>query len=92
MWAGASCAQMVARMSDITVSIQLDPKQAEAFLRYQLNQYEVLMAEVWHADKYRYTPEGLRGRKVLEDYPHIAGLNRSIRELRKQLSEQGVQA
>ncbi len=82
---------MVARMSDITVSIQLEPKQAEAFLRYQLNQYEVLMAEVWHADKYRYTPANLRGRKVLEDYPHIYGLNRCIRELRKQLS-QGVQA
>jgi len=76
---------MVARMSEITLSIQLNPRQAEAFLRYQLTQYEVLMAEVWHADKYRYTPEGLRGRKVLEDYPHIAGLNRSIRELRKQL-------
>lgn len=45
MWTGASCAQMVARMSDITVSIQLAPKQAKAFLRYQVNQYEVLMAE-----------------------------------------------
>lgn len=79
-------------MSDITVSIQLDSKQAEAFLRYQLSQYEVLMAEVWHADKYRFTPEGLRGRKVLADHPHIAGLNRCIRELRKQLSQPGAQA
>lgn len=79
-------------MSDITVSIQLDSRQAEAYLRYQISQYEVLMAEVWHADKYRYTPEGLRGPKVLADYPHIAGLNRSIRELRKQLSQQGAQA
>ena len=83
---------MVARMSDITVSIQLDPKQAQAYLTFLVSQYEQAMAACWFSDQYRYTPEGLRGRKVLADYPHIAGLNRSIRELRKQLSTQGAQA
>jgi hypothetical protein len=83
---------MVARMSDITVSIHLDPKQAQAYLTFLVNQYEQVMAACWFSDQYRYTPEGLRGRKVLDDHPHIAGISRTARELKKQLREQGVQA
>lgn len=83
---------MVARMSDITVSIQLDPKQANAYLTFLVSQYEQAMAACWFSDQYRYTPEGLRGRKVLADHPHIAGISRTARELKKQLSQQGVQA
>jgi hypothetical protein len=83
---------MVARMSDITVSIQLDPKQAKAYLTFLVSQYEQAMAACWFSDQYRYTPEGLRGRKVLDDHPHIAGISRTARELKKQLREQGVQA
>lgn len=83
---------MVARMSDITVSIQLDPKQAKAYLTFLVNQYEQAMAACWFSDQYRYTPEGLRGRKVLDDHPHIAGISRTARELKKQLRDQGVQA
>lgn len=83
---------MVARMSDITVSIQLDPKQAQAYLTFLVSQYEQAMAACWFSDQYRYTPEGLRGRKVLADHPHIAGISRTARELKKQLREQGVQA
>jgi hypothetical protein len=83
---------MVARMSDITVSIQLDPKQAQAYLTFLVNQYEQAMAACWYSDHYRHTPEGLRGRKVLDDHPHIAGIGRTARELKKQLREQGVQA
>lgn len=83
---------MVARMSHITVSIQLDPKQAQAYLTFLVSQYEQAMAACWFSDQYRYTPEGLRGRKVLADHPHIAGISRTARELKKQLREQGVQA
>lgn len=79
-------------MSDITVSIQLDPKQAQAYLTFLVNQYEQAMAACWYSDQYRYTPEGLRGRKVLDDHPHIAGISRTARELKKQLRDQGVQA
>ncbi|WP_397377095.1 hypothetical protein [Pseudomonas sp.] len=79
-------------MSDITVSIQLDPKQAKAYLTFLVSQYEQAMAACWFSDQYRYTPEGLRGRKVLDDHPHIAGISRTARELKKQLREQGVQA
>ncbi|QTS88851.1 hypothetical protein JLK41_12165 [Ectopseudomonas khazarica] len=74
-------------MADVTIAMTLSTTQARAFLRYQLNQYEVLMAEVWHSDRYRTVPEGMRGPRVLKDYPHIAGLHRSIRALRKQLQE-----
>jgi hypothetical protein len=83
---------MVARMSDITVSIQLDPKQAQAYLTFLVSQYEQAMAACWYSDQYRHTPEGMRGRKVLADHPHIAGISRTARELKKQLSQQGVQA
>lgn len=83
---------MVARMSDITVSIQLNHKQAEAYLAFLVCQYEQAMAACWYSDKYRHTPEGMRGRKVLDDHPHIAGIGRTARELRKLLREQGVQA
>lgn len=79
-------------MSDITVSIQLDPKQAKAYLTFLVSQYEQAMAACWFSDQYRYTPEGLRGRKVLADHPHIAGISRTARELKKQLHAQGAPA
>lgn len=72
-------------MSSITVSIQLNPRQAEAYLRWLVNQYELSMSEFWYSDRYRYVPEGLRGPRVLQDHPYIAGLNRTARELKRQL-------
>lgn len=78
-------------MSEITVSIQLNRRQAEAYLKYLVSQYELAMADHWYADRYRYTPEGLRTRRVIEDHPHIAGLGRTARELRAKLKAQ-VQA
>lgn len=90
--AGESCARMVAFMCDITVEIRLKRPQAEAYLRFLTNQYELLMAACWYDDKYRYTPAGFRGPRILEDHPHIAGLNRTMRELVKQLKEAGVPA
>lgn len=83
---------MVAFMSEITVSIQLNHRQAEAYLKFLVSQYQQAMAACWYSDKYRYTPDGLRGRKIFEDHPHIAGLGRSTRELRKQLSQLGEQS
>ncbi len=83
---------MVAFMCDITLEIRLKPAQAKAYLRWLTSQYEQLMAACWFDDKYRYTPQGLRGPKILADHPHIAGLNRTMRELVKQLKEAGVPA
>ncbi|MDA7086528.1 hypothetical protein PH586_09070 [Pseudomonas sp. SA3-5] len=79
-------------MNDISVSIQLNQSQAEAYLRWLVNQYEQAMAACWYSDRYRYVAEGFRAQRVLADHPHIAGICRSARELRKQLAEQGVQA
>jgi hypothetical protein len=79
-------------MNDINLSIQLDRKQATAYLRWLVSQYEQAMAELWYSDRYRYVAEGLRAQRVLADHPHIAGISRSARELRKQLAAQGAQA
>ncbi|MBS7660527.1 hypothetical protein I0D00_00995 [Pseudomonas lalucatii] len=76
-------------MSDITVSIQLDRQQCRAYLRWLASQYEQAMADCWYSDRYRYVPEGLRAQRVLADHPHIAGISRSARELRKLLAALG---
>ncbi|HTO17714.1 MAG TPA: hypothetical protein VL129_01005 [Pseudomonas sp.] len=72
--------------TQITVSIQLSPTQAEAYLSWVVRQYELAMTEVWYSDRYRNVPEGLRGQAVLRDHPYIAGLNRTARELRRQVA------
>ncbi len=79
-------------MCDITLQIRLKPAQAQAYLNWLTSQYEQLMAACWYDDKYRYTPAGFRAPRILEDHPHIAGLNRTARELVKQLKEAGVPA
>lgn len=78
-------------MSDITVSIQLNQSQSQAYLRWLVNQYERAMADLWYSDNYRYVAEGFRAQRVLADHPHIAGICRSARELRKQLALQALQ-
>ncbi|MCY1290869.1 hypothetical protein D9M71_668220 [compost metagenome] len=83
---------MVARMNELTLSIQLNRRQAQAYLRYLVSQYEQAMADCWYSDRYRHVPEGLRGQRVLQDHPHIAGISRSARELKRLLAQQGVGA
>ena len=78
--------------TNVSIQIQLQPQQADAYLRWLTIQFQLLMTDCWYDDKYRYTPQGLRGPKILEDHPHIAGLNRTRRELLKQLKAQGVLA
>lgn len=89
---GGSCALTVAPMTHVCIQITLDPAQAEAYLRWLTSQYEQLMAACWYDDRYRYTPTGFRAPKILADHPHIAGINRTARELVKQLRQQGVRA
>lgn len=83
---------MVAKMSDLTLSIQLNRIQANAYLRFLVNQYEQAMAACWYSDRYRNVPEGMRGQRVLQDHPHIAGIGRSARELKRLLAQQGAHA
>lgn len=75
-------------MSNITLEIQLDRQQAEAYLRWLVSQYEQAMAECWYDDRYRHTPTGFRGPRILKDHPHIVGIGRSARELHKRMQEQ----
>jgi len=79
-------------MTNVSIEVQLKPAQAEAYLNWLTIQFQLLMTDCWYDDKYRYTPQGLRGPKILEDHPHIAGLNRTRRELLKQLKAEGVLA
>ncbi len=76
----------------VSIEIQLNASQAEAYLNWLTSQYEQLMAACWYDDRYRYTPAGLRGPRILEDHPHIAGLNRTMRVLVKELKAQEVLA
>jgi len=78
--------------TNLSIEIQLNAQQADAYLRWLTSQYELLMAACWYDDKYRYTPQGMRGRRILEDHPHIAGVNRTMRVLVKELKQQEVQA
>lgn len=75
-------------MRDITVSIQLERHEAEAYFRWLIKQYEQAMADCWGSDSYRHTPPGLRAPHILKDRPYLAGLIRTARELRKQLEQQ----
>lgn len=69
----------------IPVTVEVQRHQALAYLRWLDNQYQLAMAEVWFADRYRNTPAGERGRAILLDHQHIVGIYRTRRALRLQL-------
>lgn len=76
-------------MSDtLIVSVEVQPHQALTYLSWLDNQYQVAMAEFWFDDRYRTTPAGERGRRILADHPHMAGIVRTRRALRLQLGFQ----
>ncbi|MHA6159480.1 hypothetical protein ACX3X6_01005 [Pseudomonas sichuanensis] len=79
-------------MSKITIKLELDEQQAERYLQWLDTQYSTTMAEVWHSDRYRHVPSGERGHKVLRDVPHLVGIGRTCRELKKQLESAGERA
>lgn len=75
--------------NNITLTITLDEAQAEAYLRWLTSQYENLMADCWYGDRYRHVQSGFRGERIFRDYPHIAGVAHTKRELVKQLNRCG---
>lgn len=79
-------------MSKITIQLELDEQQAERYLQWLDTQYSTTMAEVWHSDRYRHVPCGERGPKVLRDVPHLVGIGRTSRALKKQLGSTGERA
>lgn len=58
----------------ISITVEVDQNQAEKYLLWLVSQYEAAMAECWYDDRYRYTPQGLRGKRILEDRPHCRHL------------------
>ena len=91
-WVRGNCIQLVANMSKITIKLELEEQQAERYLQWLNSQYSTTMAEVWHSDRYRHVPSGERGPKVLRDVPHLVGIGRTCRELKKQLGSAGEDA
>lgn len=70
------------------VAIQLDmPKPvAEAWLASLRAELRRGMTEHWYDDRYRTVPEPLRSRRILDDYPALAGHKRTIGALTAALS------
>lgn len=70
------------------VAIQLDlPKPvAEAWLASLRAELRRGMTEHWYDDRYRTVPDKLRSRRILDDYPALAGHKRTIGALTAALS------
>lgn len=70
------------------VAIQLDlPKPvAEAWLASLRGELRRAFAEHWYDDRYRTVPEKLRSRRILDDYPALAGHKRTIGALQAALA------
>lgn len=69
------------------VSIKLDmPKPvAEALLSSLRCELRRALAEHWYDDRYRTVPEPIRSRRILDDYPALAGHKRTIGALKAAL-------
>ncbi len=91
-WVRGNCIYSVANMTRIIIQLELEEQQAERYLQWLNSQYSTTMAEVWHSDRYRHVPSGERGPKVLRDVPHLVGIGRTCRELKKQLENSGERA
>ncbi len=70
---------------EISINVTVDRQQAESYLAWLVSQYELAMTEFWFDDRYRFTPQGFRAKRIIEDHPHMLGLVRTVRELRGQL-------
>lgn len=70
------------------VAIKLDlPKPvAEAWLASLRGELRRAFAEHWYDDRYRTVPEKLRSRRILDDYPALAGHKRTIGALQAALA------
>lgn len=70
------------------VAIQLDlPKTvAEAWLADLRSTLRRGLTEHWYDDQYRSVPEGFRSKRILNDYPALAGHKRTIGALKAALN------
>ncbi len=80
-WVRGNCIPLVAEMSNITIQITLDEQQAKQYQLWLAGQFALEMSGVWYSDRYRNVPTGERGRKVLQDVPHLRGICRTRKAL-----------
>lgn len=69
------------------VAIQLDMPTpvAQAWLESLRSELRRGINEHWYDDRYRSVPEGIRCRRILDDYPALAGHKRTIGALQAAL-------
>ncbi|MBD9483878.1 hypothetical protein IB229_12905 [Pseudomonas sp. PDM14] len=71
----------------LEIRLQLTQEQAQALLEDERQRLRMAFNEHWYADRYRYTPAGLRSKAILADYPALAGHKRTIGALRAALTQ-----
>lgn len=62
----------------VNLHLELTPKQVRAYHRFLVAQYEHSIQLQWFADRYRTVPAKIRTRRILDDYPALAALSRTL--------------
>ena len=71
----------------VEIQLQLPKPVAEALLTSLREELRQGLQLHWYADRYRTVPDKLRGRRILDDYPALAGHKRTIGALQAALSD-----
>ena len=70
----------------VAIQLQMPKPVAEAWLASLRGELRSAFAEHWYDDRYRTVPEKLRSRRILDDYPALAGHKRTIGALQAALA------
>lgn len=70
----------------VEIQLQMPKPVAEAWLLTLREELRQGLQLHWYDDRYREVPEGLRSRRILTDYPALAGHKRTIGALRAALT------
>ncbi len=70
----------------VEIQLQLPKAVAEALLTSLREELRQGMQLHWYADRYRTVPAGLRSKRILTDYPALAGHKRTIGALQAALT------
>lgn len=74
-------------MSDaVEIQLQMPKPVAQAWLATLRAELRQGMTEHWYDDRYRTVPEGFRSKRILTDYPALAGHKRTIGALQAALN------
>lgn len=70
----------------VAIQLQMPKPVAEALLCSLRCELRRAFTEHWYDDRYRTVPEQLRSRRILDDYPALAGHKRTIGALQAALA------